>query len=109
MQIRLATAAEVAAALGVRYKPKGTPMNARLRKLYNPAAHRRGHVVLPGFESVDHYGPALPLALYQLGQENPLRRRPWRAARSADHSVRPDDLILNGTDNAAHGFRAKRS
>ncbi len=26
-----------------------------------------------GFELADHEGPALPLALYQLGEDNPLR------------------------------------
>ena len=36
MQIPLATAAEVAAALGVCYKPKGTPMNAICHVPSNP-------------------------------------------------------------------------
>ena len=45
------------------------PREGRLRKRFNPAAHRRGLDVLPGFESVDNHGPALPLALYQLGIE----------------------------------------
>ena len=44
----------------------------RLLRLFSPAAHRRGQLVMPGFE-VDQDGPALPLALYQLGQDNPHR------------------------------------
>ena len=45
----------------------------RMLKLFSPAAHRRGQMALPGFESADHDGPALPLALYQLGNDNPHR------------------------------------
>ena len=45
----------------------------RLLGLFSPAAHRRGQMALPGFELADHEGPALPLALYQLGEDNPLR------------------------------------
>ena len=47
----------------------------RLLGLFCPAAHRRGQMALPGFgfEYADYDGPALPLALYQLGQDNPHR------------------------------------
>ena len=45
----------------------------RLLGLFSPAAHRRGQLVMPGFEYADYDGPALPLALYQLGQDNPHR------------------------------------
>ena len=45
----------------------------RAGSLFTPAAHRRGQLVMPGFELADHEGPALPLALYQLGEDNPLR------------------------------------
>ena len=38
----------------------------RLLRWFSPAAHRRGQEALPGFE-VEHDGPALSLALYQLG------------------------------------------
>ena len=45
----------------------------RLLGLFSPAAHRRGQMALPGFEYADYDGPALPLALYELGQDNPHR------------------------------------
>ena len=43
------------------------PRAGRLLKLFSPAAHRRGQLVLPGFGDPDAKGPALPLALYGLG------------------------------------------
>ena len=49
------------------------PADRRAGRLFSPAAHRRGQLVMPGFELADHEGPALPLALYQLGQDNPQR------------------------------------
>ena len=49
------------------------PADRRAGSLFSPAAHRRGQLVMPGFELADHEGPALPLALYQLGEDNPLR------------------------------------
>ena len=51
------------------------PAHRRAGRLFSPAAHRRGQLVLPGFGSAleDIEGPALPLELYQLGQENPQR------------------------------------
>ena len=45
----------------------------RLLGLFSPAAHRRGQLVMPGFEYADYDGPALPLTLYELGQDNPHR------------------------------------
>ena len=45
----------------------------RLLRLFSPAAHRRGQLVLPGFGDLDTNGPALPLALFGLGQDNPHR------------------------------------
>ena len=45
----------------------------RLLGLFSPAAHRRGQMALQGFEYADYDGPALPLALYELGQDNPHR------------------------------------
>ena len=47
------------------------PSHKRAGRLFSPAAHRRGQLVLPGFEFADYEGPALPLALYQLGDDNP--------------------------------------
>ena len=47
------------------------PSHKRAGRLFSPAAHRRGQLVLPGFELADYEGPALPLALYQLGEDNP--------------------------------------
>ena len=44
----------------------------RSGRLFSPATHRRGQQVLPGFEDQRH-GPALPLALYHLGNETPDR------------------------------------
>ena len=49
------------------------PSHKRAGRLFSPAAHRRGQLVMPGFELADYEGPALPLALYQLGQDNPQR------------------------------------
>ena len=44
------------------------PRAERLWRLgYAPAAHRRGQLVLPGFGDPESQGPALPLALYDLG------------------------------------------
>ena len=43
----------------------------RLLRLFSPAAHRRGQLVMPGFGYSDADGPALPLALYHLGNPNP--------------------------------------
>ena len=48
-----------------------SPSHKRAGRLFSPAAHRRGQLVLPGFELADYEGPALPLALYQLGEDNP--------------------------------------
>ena len=48
------------------------PSHRRAGRLFRSAAHRRGQLVLPGFE-YEREGPALPLALYQLGEDNPLR------------------------------------
>ena len=48
-----------------------SPSHKRAGRLFSPAAHRRGQLVLPGFEVADSEGPALPLALYQLGEDNP--------------------------------------
>ena len=45
------------------------PSHKRAGRLFRSAAHRRGQLVLPGFEH-EHEGPALPLALYQLGEDN---------------------------------------
>ena len=45
------------------------PSHRRAGRLFRSAAHRRGQLVLPGFE-YEHEGPALPLALYQLGEDN---------------------------------------
>ena len=50
-----------------------SPSHKRAGRLFSPAAHRRGQLVMPGFEVADSEGPALPLALYQLGQDNPER------------------------------------
>ena len=47
------------------------PSHKRAGRLFSPAAHRRGQLVMPGFEFADYEGPALPLALYQLGDDNP--------------------------------------
>ena len=44
----------------------------RSGRLFSPATHREGQQALPGFEDKRH-GPALPLALYHLGNENPDR------------------------------------
>ena len=49
------------------------PSHKRAGRLFSTAAHQRGQLVLPGFEFADYEGPALPLALYQLGQDNPQR------------------------------------
>ena len=49
------------------------PRGERLQKLFSPAAHRRDNLVLPGFEAPDIGGPALPLALYGLGDDSPQR------------------------------------
>ena len=49
------------------------PSHKRAGRLFSSAAHRRGQLVMPGFEVADSEGPALPLALYQLGQDNPER------------------------------------
>ena len=48
-----------------------SPSHKRAGRLFSPAAHRRGQLVMPGFEFADYEGPALPLALYQLGDYNP--------------------------------------
>ena len=45
----------------------------RMMRLFSPAAHRRGQLVLPGFGDLDTDGSALPLALFGLGQDNPHR------------------------------------
>ena len=50
-----------------------SPSHKRAGRLFSSAAHRRGQLVLPGFEVADSEGPALPLALYQLGEDNPER------------------------------------
>ena len=50
-----------------------SPSHKRAGRLFSSAAHRRGQLVLPGFEFADYEGPALPLALYQLGEDNPER------------------------------------
>ena len=49
------------------------PAHKRAGRLFSPAAHRRGQQVMPGFELADYEGPALPLTLYQLGEDNPQR------------------------------------
>ena len=49
------------------------PSHKRAGRLFSSAAHRRGQLVLPGFEVADSEGPALPLALYQLGEDYPER------------------------------------
>ena len=54
------------------------PSHRRAGRLFRSAAHRRGQLVLPGFE-YEHEGPALPLALYQLGEDN-LQRGGGRSA-----------------------------
>ena len=45
----------------------------RMLRLFSPAAHRRGQLVMPGFETAENDGPALPLALYSLGSDTPTR------------------------------------
>ena len=58
------------------------PRAERLWRLgYAPAVHRRGQLILPGFGDPDSKGPALPLALYGLGDPSggrppSMRRRP---------------------------------
>ena len=49
------------------------PRADRLLRMFSPAAHQRGQLVLPGFLDPDAKGPALPLALYGLGDPNPNR------------------------------------
>ena len=56
--------------------PQSHERAGRLLRRFSPAAHRRGELVLPGFGVDDgdlDDGPALPLALYHLGRENPHR------------------------------------
>ena len=48
------------------------PTDRRAGRLFSPAAHREGKQMLPGFED-QRPGPALPLALYHLGNETPER------------------------------------
>ena len=48
------------------------PSHKRTGRLFSPAAHRRGQLVMPGFDH-ENEGPARPLALYQLGEDNPQR------------------------------------
>ena len=47
----------------------------RMLGLFKHAAHYNGQLVLPNFDTLDRgiEGPALPLALYQLGNANPQR------------------------------------
>ena len=48
------------------------PRAPRLLKLFSAAAHRSGQLALPGFGPFDDPGaPALPLTLYQLGEDTP--------------------------------------
>ena len=46
---------------------------SRMLRLFSPAAHRRGQLVMSGFETAENDGPALPLALYSLGNDTPTR------------------------------------
>ena len=45
----------------------------RMMRLFSASAHREGQLAMPGFGETDYDGPALPLALYGLGQDNPHR------------------------------------
>ena len=45
----------------------------RMMRLFSASAHREGQLAMPGFGATDYDGPALPLALYGLGQDNPHR------------------------------------
>ena len=52
----------------------GGPRASRLLSLFSPAAHRSGQLALPGFGLLNAPdAPALPLALYQIGNEHPSR------------------------------------
>lgn len=50
------------------------PRSERLTGIYKHAAHHNGQLVLPGFgPNSDIEGPAMPVALYQLGNDNPMK------------------------------------
>ena len=42
----------------------------RMMRLFSASAHREGQLAMPGFGETDFDGPALPLALYGLGDTN---------------------------------------
>ena len=42
----------------------------RMMRLFSASAHREGQLAMPGFGETDYDGPALPLALYGLGDTN---------------------------------------
>ena len=92
----------------------------RMMRLFSASAHREGQLAMPGFGETDFDGPALPLALYGLGDTNlqhgggrgaPLALRLFveavLAVRLEDRRNRQLFQLIRGKRADMHDFNAR--